>query len=69
MSEHTEAIVACLGDDAAQLREESPEIADNMDSAALIIKRLERENAELRQELGLAQKRVEELIADRREHC
>jgi hypothetical protein len=35
-----EAIIACLGDDAATLREESPEIADNMDAAAAALTRL-----------------------------
>jgi hypothetical protein len=35
-----EAIIACLGDDAATLRDESPEIADNLDAAAEALRKL-----------------------------
>lgn len=38
--EQIEALIACLGDDAATLREESPEIADNMDAAAEALRSL-----------------------------
>lgn len=52
-SEEVEAIVACLGDDAAQLRDENPEDerAGNMDEAASLLERLERANRQLH-ELG-----------------
>jgi hypothetical protein len=35
-----EAISACLGDDAASLRDEFPEVAENMDRAAALVDRL-----------------------------
>lgn len=40
--EEIEAVIACLGDDAAQLRDENPEDerADNMDRAATLLERL-----------------------------
>lgn len=40
--EEIEAVIACLGDDAAQLRDENPEDerADNMDHAATLLERL-----------------------------
>lgn len=42
-AEGAEAIVACLGDDAAHLRLENPEseIAANMDAAAVLIEQLQ----------------------------
>lgn len=38
--ENVEAIAACLGDDAAMLRDAHPEAANNMDAAATLINRL-----------------------------
>jgi hypothetical protein len=48
-SEEVEAVVACLGDDAAQLREQNDEDerAANMDEAASLLIRLERANRQL----------------------
>jgi hypothetical protein len=42
-----EAIIACLGDDAATLRDESPEIADNLDAAAEALRKLTQRPAAL----------------------
>jgi hypothetical protein len=52
-SEEIESLVACLGDDAAQLRDENPEDerAQTMDDAAEMLQRLERANTHL-YELG-----------------
>jgi hypothetical protein len=40
-SEELEAVIACLGDDAAALRDENPEseVADNMERAAELLSR------------------------------
>lgn len=45
--EDIEAVIACLGDDAAQLRDENPEDerADNMDRAATMLRELADSNA------------------------
>lgn len=43
--EDIEAIIACLGDDAATLRDESPEIADNLDAAAEALRKLTQQPA------------------------
>lgn len=45
--EEIDAVIACLGDDAAQLRQdnEEDERADNMDRAATLLQRLADDNA------------------------
>lgn len=45
--EDIEAVIACLGDDAAQLRDDNPEDerADNMDRAAAMLRELADSNA------------------------
>lgn len=47
--EEVQAVIACLGDDAAQLRDENPEDerAANMDEAADMLRRLSRANQQL----------------------
>lgn len=51
-SEEVEAIIACLGDDAAQLRQENPEDerAANMSEAAEMLARLVKANAQLHEQ-------------------
>lgn len=45
--EEIDAVISCLGDDAAQLREDNPddERADNMDRAATLLRRLADDNS------------------------
>lgn len=45
--EEIDAVIACLGDDAAQLRDDNPddERADNMDRAATMLRELADSNA------------------------
>ncbi len=45
--EDIESVIACLGDDAAQLRDDNPddERADNMDRAATMLRELADSNA------------------------
>lgn len=47
--EEIDAVIACLGDDAAQLRNDNPddERADNMDRAATLLQRLADDNSSI----------------------
>lgn len=58
--EEADAVIACLGDDAAKLREDDPEceIAANMEAAAAMLEAL---RAEVR-ELGMALHMTESLV-------
>ena len=63
--DEVEAVVACLGDDAALLRQQNPEceIAANMEAAAQLLEKLRAGNAEMAQRaLDLADRSMFDLL-------
>lgn len=69
--EDTDAVIACLGDDAAKLREDNPEceIASNMEAAAALLDALRDEVRELGMALHMTESTVAVAIATERRAC
>ena len=67
--EEAEAVIACLGDDAAKLRETNPEceIAANMEAAATLLEALRAEVADLSMALHQADSATQVAVATARE--
>jgi len=69
--EEADAVIACLRDDAAKLREDNPEceIAANMEAAAAMLEALRAEVRELGMALHMTESTVAVAVATERQAC